>query len=114
MSDNHAAWTSLIVYFGGLTFQADKPTSHLKITNRVAAKRIAHAVLEKYHLRSSWKEALRRLIDREVEGTLRVYRGWMVQRDVSGHDLSKKDEASHRDSFCFHLLETPRVGRQHK
>ena len=108
MSDNHAAWTSLIVYFGGLTFHPDKPTSHLKIPNNVAAKRIARAVLEKYNLRSSWKEALQCLIDDgEVEGTLRVYRGWIVQRDVTDHDLSKKDEASHRDSFCSNLLENP-------
>jgi hypothetical protein len=38
---------------------------------------------------------------------LRVYRGWIVQRDVTDHDLSKKDEASHRDGFCSNLLENP-------
>ena len=108
MSDNHAAWTSLIVYFGGLTFHPDKPTSHLKIPNNVAAKRIARAVLEKYHLRSSWKEALECLIDDgEVEETLRVYRAWIVQRDITDNELSGKNEASHRDSFCSSLLEHP-------
>ena len=108
MSDNHVAWTSLVVYFGGLTFHPEKPKSHLKIPNNVAAKRIANAVLEKYHLRSSWREALQYLVDDgEIEEALRVYRGWMVQRDTAYDALCNKDETSHRDSFCVDLLENP-------
>ena len=108
MSDDHAAWTSLIVYFGGFTFHPDKPTSHLKIPNIVAHKRIAHAVLEKCDLRSSWTGALQCLVDDgKIEEALRVYRAWMAQRDVTNDDLSKKDEASHRDDFSFRLLEHP-------
>ena len=66
----------------------------------VAANRIAHAILEKHHLRSSLKVALQCLIDDgKLEGTLGVYRGLMVQRDVTEQQLSKRDETFHRDSF---------------
>jgi len=108
VSDDHAAWTSLIVYFGGLTFHPEKPTPHLKIPNIVAHKRIARAVLETYDLRSSWTGALQCLVDDgKIEETLRVYRAWMARRDVTNDDLSKKDEVSHRDDFHFRLLEHP-------
>ncbi|RPB21818.1 hypothetical protein L211DRAFT_851052 [Terfezia boudieri ATCC MYA-4762] len=50
--EDHTSWRSLIVYFGGLTFHPEKPTTHLKIPNRVAANRIALAVLHKYDLRN--------------------------------------------------------------
>jgi pentatricopeptide repeat protein len=106
--DNNAAWTSLLVYFGGLTFSPENPTSHLKIPNIVAHKRIARAVLQKCDLRSSWTGALQCLVDEgKIEEALRVYRKWMAQRDVTNDDLSKKDKASHRDDFAFRLLEHP-------
>ncbi|RPB19295.1 DUF1703-domain-containing protein [Terfezia boudieri ATCC MYA-4762] len=55
--EDYISWRSLIVYFGGLTFHPEKPTTHLKIPNRVAANRIALAVLGKYDLRNSLTEA---------------------------------------------------------
>ena len=64
-----------MVYFGGLTFCPEKPTTHLKIPNSVAADRIARAVLEKYDLRDSLSEALRHLVlDGKLERTLGCYR----------------------------------------
>ena len=100
------------MYFGGLTFHPNKPTSHLKIPNIVAHIRIAHTVLEKRDLRSSWTGALQCLVDDgKIEDALSVYRAWMAQRDVTVDDLSKKDEVSHRDDFYFQLLEHPLVPR---
>jgi hypothetical protein len=108
MSDNHDAWTSAVVYAGGLTFHPNKPTSHLKIPNIATAIRIAHVLLEKQNLRSSWTGARQSLVDNgEIEEMLRVYRAWIVQRDITDKELSSKDEASHRDSFCSNLLERP-------
>src|SRR5215469_12518905 len=105
MSDNHNAWTSMVVYAGGLTFHPKKPTSHLKIPNIATAIRIAN-VLGKQNLHSSWTGALQSLVnDGEIEGTLRVYRAWIVQRDITNNQFSSKDEASHEDSFCSSLLE---------
>ena len=99
-----------IVYAGGLTFHPKKPTTHLKIPNIATALRIGHVVLEKQNLRSSWAGALQSLVDNgEIEGTLRVYRAWIVQRDITDKELSGKNEASHRDSFCSNLLEHPAV-----
>ena len=37
-----------MVYVGALTFDPKDPKTHLKIPNKVAAKRIAEAVLERY------------------------------------------------------------------
>jgi aryl-alcohol dehydrogenase-like predicted oxidoreductase len=112
MSDNHDAWTSTVVYAGGLTFHPKKPKSHLKIPNIATAIRIAHVVLEKQNLRSSWTGALQSLVDDgEIKGTLRVYRAWIVQRDITDKELSGKNEASHRDSFCSSLLEHPSLAQ---
>ena len=46
-SDNggQPSWRSLVVYFGGLTCDPMNPEHFLKIPNRVAATRIAEAVL---------------------------------------------------------------------
>ena len=107
MSNDHAAWTSLIVYFGGLAFHPDNPTSHLKIPNSVAADRIALAVLEKYDLRNFFEEALQHLIDDgEVERTLGCYRELMMQRDITIKDLTQTREQDHRDCFYSASYET--------
>jgi hypothetical protein len=79
--------------------------THLKIPNRVAENRIARAVLDRYDLRNSLKVALRHLLDDgELDRTLGCYRELMIQRDVTGDDLTRTTEANHRDSFYFSLL----------
>ena len=81
------------------------PTTHLKIPNRVAADRIALAVLEKYDLRNSLSEALRHLVAYgELERTLGCYRELMMQRDITIKDLTQTREQDHRDCFYFCLL----------
>ncbi|RPB19292.1 DUF1703-domain-containing protein [Terfezia boudieri ATCC MYA-4762] len=103
--EDHTSWRSLIIYFGGLTFHPEKPTTHLKIPNRVAANRIALAVLHKYDLRNSLTEALQRLVNYgELDRTLGCYRELMMQRDITTDDLTQRSEANHRDSFYFCLL----------
>ncbi|KIX05369.1 uncharacterized protein Z518_06241 [Rhinocladiella mackenziei CBS 650.93] len=104
--EDYSSWRSLTIYFGGLTFHPEKPTTHLKIPNRVAADRIALAVLRKYGLCNSLSEALRYLVDYgELEQTLGCYRELMMQRDVTTQDLTQTNEAAHRDSFYFSLLQ---------
>ncbi|KIX03496.1 uncharacterized protein Z518_07049 [Rhinocladiella mackenziei CBS 650.93] len=103
--EDYSSSRSLIIYFGGLRFHPEKPTTHLKIPNRVAADRIALAVLQKYGLCNSLSEALRHLVDYgELEQTLGCYRELMMQRDITTQDLTKTHEAAHRDSFYFSLL----------
>ncbi|KIX08774.1 uncharacterized protein Z518_03431 [Rhinocladiella mackenziei CBS 650.93] len=100
-----SSWRSLLVYFGGLTFHPKKPTTQLKIPNRVAADRIALAILKKYNLHNSLEEALLYLVKYgELEPTLSCYRELMVQRDITAEDLTKKSEEHHRDSVYFCLL----------
>ncbi|KIX03383.1 uncharacterized protein Z518_06935 [Rhinocladiella mackenziei CBS 650.93] len=104
--EDYSSWRSLTIYFGGLTFHPEKPTTHLKIPNRVAADRIALAVLRKYGLCNSLSEALRYPVDYgELEQTLGCYRELMMQRDVTTQDLTQTHEAAHRDSFYFSLLQ---------
>ena len=94
-----------MVYFGALTFHPKDPANYLKIPNKVAASRIAHAVLERYKLSESLVVALQRLAqDGDIERVLSCYRDLMTQRDVTLYDLTKVDEAKHRDSFYFSLL----------
>jgi hypothetical protein len=52
-----AAWRSLMVYMGGLTFDSDDPSKFLKIPNLIAAKRFGSALLDRLRLYSSIKNA---------------------------------------------------------
>jgi hypothetical protein len=84
MDDSQSAWRSLMIYFGGLTFDPKEPATYLRVPNKVAAKRIATAVLERYNLRESFKFALQNLVDDgEIERVLSCYRDLMTQRDVT-------------------------------
>jgi hypothetical protein len=106
------AWRSLMLCYGGLTFDPKDPAHHLKIPNFVAAERIASAVLEKYELRETLDCALKGLeIDGDMRPLLRCYRKLMVQRDVHENDFRKSEEI-HRDSFYFSLLKNPSLGPQ--
>jgi len=84
------------------------PTTHLKIPNNVAARRIARTVLKKYDLSKSLEGAIGLLIaNGELEGTLGCYRELMTQRDVTEGDLINRSEADHRDSFYYCLMKNP-------
>ena len=88
------------MYFGGLTFSPDNPANSL---NKVAAKRIAVAVVEKYGLRDSLHVTLENLIrDGDIRGVLSCYRDLMLKRDAK---FPKQTEEMHRDSFHFSLLQ---------
>ena len=93
------------MYFGGLTFHPEKPKTHLKIPNKVAADRIALTVLDRYDLRNSLEVALQYLVSNgELERTLACYRQLIIQRDITIQELIRICEADHRDSFYFCLL----------
>src|SRR2546430_8488918 len=82
---------------GALTFDPKDPENQLKIPNKVAAKRIAEAVLERYKLSTSLGVALQTLVqDGDIERVLRCYRDLMTQRDVTIDDLTRQDEAKYR------------------
>jgi hypothetical protein len=101
------AWRSLMLCYGGLTFDPKDPAHNLRIPNLVAAERIAGAVLEKYDLRETLDCALEGLkINGDMRPVLRCYRKLMVQRDVHANDFRKSEE-THRDSFYFSLLRNP-------
>jgi hypothetical protein len=109
---SRSAWRSLMLCYGGFTFDPKDPAHHLKIPNLVAAERIASAVLEKYELRETLNSALKGLeIDGDMRPLLRCYRKLMVQRDVDENDFQKSEEI-HRDSFFFSLLRNPSLGPQ--
>jgi hypothetical protein len=94
----------MMIYFGGLTFDSKKPATHLRVPNKVAVKRIATAVLERYNLRESFEFALQILVNNgEIERVLSCYRDLMIQRDVTLNDLTSRCEENHRDGFYFCL-----------
>src|SRR6266480_842485 len=61
IDNSQSAWRSLMIYFGGLTFSPQDPENYLRIPNKIAAKRIAEAVLKKYGLRDSPRRTSSRL-----------------------------------------------------
>jgi len=94
-----------MIYFGGLTFYSKDPANYLKIPNKIAAKRIAEAVLQRYGLSGSLGAALDFLCSNgDIQPVLSCYRDLMVQRDVGLSDFRKSEEI-HRDSFYFSLLQ---------
>ena len=107
-SDNggQPSWRSLVVYFGGLTFDPTDPANYLRIPNRVAARRIAHAVLKRYKLSQSLVVALQQLSqDGDIERLLGCYRDLITQRDITWKQLTDTSEQNHRDAFYSCLLQ---------
>ena len=51
-----------MIYFGSLTFDLKKPATHLRVPNKVAIRRIAIAILERYNLRECFNFALQKLV----------------------------------------------------
>jgi hypothetical protein len=99
------AWRSLMLYFGGLTFYDKDPGNFFKIPNKIAAKRIAETVLEKFGIRGSLNSALESFrFDGNMQKVLNCYRILMVQRDVVNRDFNKSEEI-HRNSFYFSMLQ---------
>jgi hypothetical protein len=98
------AWRSLMLYYGGLSFSPEDPGHYLRIPNLIAAKRIAHTVLEKYGLRESLTSTLENLASNgNIQPVLSCYHNLMIQRDVGYSDF-EASEKIHRDSFYFSLL----------
>ena len=108
--DKYLSWRSLIVYFGGLTFDSNAPTRQLKLPNQIAAVRVAHKILQRHVVSNSLEKELENLLTNgELGGTLGCYRELMVQRDVTLDHLSKLKEEYHRDSFFLCLLKNPYI-----
>ena len=94
---------------GGLTFDSDEPSKFLKIPNLVAAKRIGLALLARYGLDDSLKNALYVLAG--TGNPMKVLAGYCVlmrERDVVGDALAKTEE-DHRDSIRVAILENPAI-----
>jgi hypothetical protein len=98
-----------MVYMGGLTFDSDNPSKFLKIPNLVAAKRVGLALLARYGLDVSMKNALDVLAG--TGNPMKVLAGYcalMRQRDVVGDAFAKMEE-DHRDSIWVTILENPAI-----
>lgn len=104
-----AAWRSLMVYMGGLTFDPDDPSKFLKIPNLVAAKRFGTALLDRLGLYNSIKNTLYTLAQTgNPMGALAAYCHLMRQYDVIG-DAFLKNEGHHRSIIQVAILENPAI-----
>jgi len=67
--DKYLSYRSLIVYFGGLTFDSNAPTRQLKLPNQIAALRVAHKILRRHDVSNSLETELENLMTNgEPEG----------------------------------------------
>jgi hypothetical protein len=97
-----------MVYMGGLTFDSDDPSKFLKIPNIVAEKRFGSALLDRYGLYSSMKDALYTLA--KTGNPMNVLKGYcrlMRQRDVIGDAFTKEEH--HWDNIWTTILENPAI-----
>jgi hypothetical protein len=98
-----------MVYMGGLTPDSDDPSHFLKIPNLVAAKRFGLALLDRYGLHHSMRDALYTLA--RTGNPMDVLVGYcdlMRQRDIIGNAFAKNEE-HHRDSIWVAILENPAI-----
>ena len=97
-----------MVYMGGLTPDSDDP-SNLKIPNLIAAKRFGKALLDRYGLYKSMKDALYTLAGTgNPMDVLIGYYHLMRQRNVT-RNAFRKNEEHHRDSIWITILENPAI-----
>jgi hypothetical protein len=52
-----------MIHFGDLTFDPKEPSRYLRVPNKVAAKRIATAILERYNQGEPFHLAFPNLVD---------------------------------------------------
>jgi hypothetical protein len=98
-----------MVYMGALTLDSDEPSKFLKIPNLIAAKRFGSALLDRYGLRSSVKNALYTLAETgNPMDILIAYCHLMRQQDVT-RNAFKKTEENHRGIIWVTILENPFV-----
>lgn len=57
-SGDRTAWLPFLHYFGALTFDMAKPSTHLKAPNRIAARRFGGTIMAERALRSKMSVAL--------------------------------------------------------
>ncbi|KAG0136191.1 hypothetical protein HOY82DRAFT_625832 [Tuber indicum] len=104
LNDKSEVWRSLLVYFGGFTFDKENPSEFLTIPNLIAARRFGTALLDHFGLLSTMEEAMRFLtLHGKIEKVLGGYKELMAKRDVydSGYAMKERD---HRDSFYVYTL----------
>lgn len=94
-----------MVHIGGLTFDSDSPNKHLKISNVVAATRIAKATCYRYSLkRENLQYALGALVSKgNIEGILSIYE--ILHHKRPHTKITDVKEATHRDRMCTILLQ---------
>jgi hypothetical protein len=94
-----------MVYMGGLTFDSDDPSKFLRIPNLVAAKRFGSALLDRYGLYNSMRDALYTLAG--TGNPMNILAGYchlMRQQDVT-RDAFAKTEGDHRNTLFITILE---------
>ncbi|KAG0636846.1 hypothetical protein HOY80DRAFT_1024181 [Tuber brumale] len=104
LNDKSEVWQSLLLYFGGFTFDKENPSQFLTIPNLIAARRFGTALLDHFGLLSTMEDAIRFLASHgKIEKVLGGYQELMAKRDVydSGYAMKERD---HRDSFYVYTL----------
>ncbi|KAL0640096.1 hypothetical protein Q9L58_000924 [Maublancomyces gigas] len=102
-----SAWKTLLLYFGGFTFDKQSPSKNLVITNLIAVKRFGTAILRRFKLLGSMQRAIRVLTSEgDIKKVLAGYRMLMAERDTGASGFGKSEE-NHRDSFYVVTLANP-------
>ena len=83
-----------MLYHGGLTFDLKTPGGHLKIPNRITARRIAVAILKHYNITATnLKDAINHLKNTgDISLVLQLYQHLMCKQDVEVSDFDKAEE----------------------
>ncbi|KAG9063512.1 hypothetical protein KI688_004396 [Linnemannia hyalina] len=103
LARSKAAWLSIMVHLGGLTFCVGK--NALRIPNLVAAERFGSTILHKHQATlEDVNGAFKLLIDDgNIDRILGLYARGMQEHDVGARDFKKKEE-DHCNSMRFTLL----------
>jgi hypothetical protein len=94
MEEDESAWLTYLLYNGALTFDRKDPSKFMKIPNKIAAKRIATAILNRFGMKAKDIDHALDILSRtgEVAPVLMLYQKMMSKRDVGWGDFDKTEE----------------------
>ncbi|KAF8541779.1 hypothetical protein BDD12DRAFT_828009 [Trichophaea hybrida] len=94
MEEDDSKWLAYLLYNGALTFDGKNPSKFMKIPNKIAAERIATAILNRFGVSAKGIDDALHILSRtgEVRPVLMLYQKMMSKCDLGWGDFDKTEE----------------------
>jgi hypothetical protein len=94
MEEDDSKWLAYLLYNGALTFDGKNSSKSLKIPNKIAAKRIATAIVNRFGMNAKGIDDARHILSRtgEVGPVLMSHQKMISKCDLGWGDFDKTEE----------------------